>query len=102
MKVMHNPPLDVRVKVEKHLEKDGKWLVNFAYGTSDNDERQLYTGIAYMPRNCNEGDGYPPNRYDVVAYDNETDSFIYWEKYLTYENALIEMGRRIREAIYKD
>lgn len=102
MKIMHNPPLDVRVKIEKHLENDGKWLVNFVYGTAKKDEKQLYTGIAYKPIKGNGDGDYPPNRYDVVAYDNETDNFIYWEKDLTYENALIEMGRRIREMSYKD
>ena len=102
MKVMHNPPLDVRVKVEKHLEKDGKWLVNFAYGTADNDERWFYVGIAYTPRNSNEGNGYPSNRYDVVTYNNETDGFKYYSSYLYYENALIHMGQLIRKATYEN
>ena len=101
MKVMHNPPLEVRIKVEKHLEKDGKWLVNFAYGSTDKDKRRLYVGIAYTPRNNNEGDGYPPNRYDVVIYNNEIDGFEYCSSYLNYENALIQMGQLIRKSTYE-
>ena len=102
MKVMHNPPLDVRVKVEKHLEKDGKWLVNFAYGSDDKNERRFYVGIAYTPRNSNEGSGYPSNRYDVVTYDNEEDELEYYSSYLYYENALIHMGQNIRKATYEN
>lgn len=102
MKVMHNPPLDVRVKVEKYLEKDGKELVNFAYGSADKDERRFYVGIAYTPRNSNEGNGYPPNRYDVVVYDNDVDGFEYHSSYLYYENALIYMGQIIRKATYEN
>ena len=101
MKVMHNPPLEVRIKVEKHLEKDGKWLVNFAYGSDDKNERRFYVGIAYTPRNSNEGSGYPSNRYDVVTYDNETDGFEYCSSYLNYENALIQMGQLIRKSTYE-
>ena len=99
MKVMHNPPLDVRIKIEKYLEKDGKELVNFVYGTADKDERRFYVGIAYTPRNSNEGNGYPLNRYDVVTYDNESDEFKYYASYLYYENALIHMGQNIRRHI---
>ena len=102
MKVMHNPPLEVRIKIEKHLEKDGKELVEFAYGSENKDERRFYVGIAYTPRNSNEGNGYPCNRYDVVVYDNETDDFKYWSSYLYYENALIHMGQFIRKATYEN
>lgn len=101
MKIMHNPPLDVMVKVEKRLEKDGKELVNFAYGSADKDERQLFVGIAYMPRNSNRGNGDPPNRYDIIACDFKTGIFEYYSKYLNYENALIQMGQLIRKATYE-
>lgn len=102
MKVMHNPPLDVRVKFEEYLAKDGKELVNFAYGSADKDERQVFIGIAYMPRNNNEGDGYPPNRYDVVIYNAEIDMFEYCLRYLNYENALTHAGQLIRKVTYKN
>ncbi len=107
MKVMHNPPLDVRIKIEKYLEKAGKELVNFVYGTADKDERRFYVGIAYTPRNSNEGDSsspncYDENRYDVVVYDNETDSFEYSSICLKYENALIHMGQLIRKTTYEN
>ena len=102
MKIMHKPQIDVRVKVEERLEKDGKQLVEFAYGTANKDEKRFYVGIAYTPRNSNEGDGYPPNRYDVVVYDNEADGFEYCSNYLNYENALIQMGQLIRKATYEN
>lgn len=99
---MHNPPIDARVKIEKHLENDGKELVSLAYGTADKGERRFFVGIAYMPRNNNEVNGYPPNRYDVVIYDNEVDGFEYCSRYLNYENALISMGQLIRKATYEN
>lgn len=102
MKIMHKPQIDVRIKVEEHLAKDGKELVNFAYGTANKDERRFYVGIAYMPRNSNEGDGYPFNRYDVIVYDNDVDGLEYHSSYLNYENALIHMGQLIRKATYEN
>lgn len=102
MKIMHKPQINVRVKVEERLEKDGKQLVEFAYGTANKDEKRFYVGIAYTPRNSNEGDGYPPNRYDVVIYDNDVDGFEYDSSYLNYENALIHMGQLIRKATYEN
>lgn len=102
MKIMHNPPIDARIKVEEYLAKDGKELIHFAYGSADKDERQLFVGIAYMPRNSNKGNGDPPNRYDVVGCDVKTGILEYCSRYLNYENALIQMGQLIRKITYEN
>lgn len=102
MKVMHNPEITARIKVGEYLEKEGKELVNFAYGTTNKNEKRFYVGIAYMPRNENDSNGYPPNRYDVVTYDSETDAFEHSSNYLNYENALIRMGHLIRKFTYEN
>ena len=100
MKVMHNPEITARIKVEEYLKKEGEELVNFAYAKTAEDDRRFYVGITYTPRNNNEGDScptnrYDANRYDVITYDIETDNFEYCSVCLKYENALIQMGQRI-------
>lgn len=106
MKVMHNPPLNVRLKFEEYLEKDGKELVNFAYGTSNMDERRFYVGIAYMPTHS-DTDGnvdniYSPNRYDVITYGIEKDIFACDYQHLNYENALFYMSKSITKTTYEN
>lgn len=101
MKVMHNPPLNVRLKFEEYLEKDGKELVNFAYGSNDMDERRFYVGIAYMPTNCDtkrDVNVYSPNRYDVITYDIEENIFGCNFQHCDYATALHFMGEHIRMA----
>lgn len=98
MKIMHKPPINARIKVEEYLEKDGKQLVEFAYGSRNEDERRFYVGIAYKPVNSNNDNNFPQNRYDVVTYDNDEDTFRYIAKDLYYEIAFYEVGRLIRMA----
>ena len=106
MKVMHNPPLEVRLKFEDYLEKKGKELVNFAYGSNDMDERRFYVGIAYMPTrsdtDCDGDNIYSPNRYDVITYDVEKDTFVCDYQHLNYENALFYMSRSITKTTYEN
>lgn len=101
MKIMHKP-IGVRSKIEELLKKEGKELVNLAYGTADENETHSYVGITYIPGNDNEESSYSSNRYDVFVYDNETDNFEYCSICLKYENALIQMGQMIRKATYEN
>ena len=97
MKVMHNPPLDVRLKVEEYLE-NSRELVNFAYGSNDPEERRFYVGITYLPVNDNTAEVYSPNRYDVVTYDAEKDIFECDFQHLDYVAALHFMEENIKIA----
>ena len=101
MKVMHNPPLDVRLKVEEYL-KNSRELVNFAYGSNDPEERRFYVGITYLPVNDNTAEVYSLNRYDVVTYDAEKDIFVCDYRHLNYENALFYMSKSIRKNTYEN
>lgn len=101
MKVMHKPEITARIKVEEYLEKEGKELVDFAYGTSNMDERRFYIGIAYKR---GQGKDAPTdrNRYEIVVYDIKTGLFEFPTTCLYYETALIEMGQRIRRKTYEN
>lgn len=94
MKIMHKPEIAARIKVEEYLEKEGKELVAFAYGTQNMEGRRFYVGIAYKR---SQGKDAPTdrNRYDIVVYDIKMDKFGYSSTNMDYEHALINMGQRI-------
>lgn len=107
MKIMHKPQIDVRIKFEEYLENTGKELVYLAYGTENIDEKRFYVGIAYLPTHCDtESDSdikvYSPNRYDVVTYDIEKDTFACDYQHLNYSNALFYMSKSIRNTTYEN
>lgn len=101
MKVMHKPEITARVKVEEYLEKEGKELVAFSYGTANTNDKRFYVGIAYE---SGQGKDAPPdrNRYEIVIYDTVTEQLAFSTACLYYENALIEMGQRIRRRTYEN
>lgn len=99
MKTMHKPEITARVKIEEYLEKDNKELIDLAYASAKENDRRFLIGIAY--KRCHDKDN-PSNsdRYDVIIYDIKTDLFVYSSTCLNYENALIEVGQRIRRETY--
>lgn len=101
MKVMHNPSIEARIKVEEHL-KNSKELVSFAYGSNNPEERRFYVGITYLPVNNNTAEVYSLNRYDVVTYDAEKDIFVCDYQHLDYENALFYMSKSIRKTTHEN
>lgn len=85
MKVMHYPPSDVRAKICKLLEKEGKELVHLSYGLENESDTVWFVGVAYI---CNSDTS---NCYEVISY-NSTKGELWQDENYTYANALIEMG----------
>ena len=89
MKRMHFAPPEVRARICRLLEENRKELIHLSYGSGNESPKTKFIAIAHYYS------GEPPYCYEVISYDSSTDKIYREHKYLTYSNALIEMGKYI-------
>ncbi len=90
-KIMNYVPNDVRANVGGLLARQDKELVHIAYGSMLESDDNIYALVAR--------DEEPEDElaYSVYSYDREHNEIYRELNRVTYADALIEMGERIKE-----
>lgn len=90
-KIMNNIPVDVVAEISRKLEPIGIHPVHIAYGSMlENDESIITILVRENKPKCFEG-------YGVVDFDCKSGHLQRWTDAMSYPDALIAMGNRIKE-----
>ncbi len=90
-KIMNYVPVDVHANVGGLLARKDKELVHIAYGSMLESDENIYALVARYEESEDE------RGYSVYSYDREKKKLFRELDRVTYADALIEMGERIKE-----
>lgn len=87
-------PVDVASEIFRKLEQLGLHPVHRAYSSMLQDDNALVTVLVYDAEAAKQT---PLEAYGVVDYDTDNKYLVRWTDAMSYADALIEMGSRIKE-----
>lgn len=87
-------PVDVASEIFKKLEQLGLHPVHRVYSSMLQDDNALVTVLVYDAEAAKQT---PLEAYGVVDYDTDNKYLVRWTDAMSYADALIEMGSRIKE-----
>lgn len=87
-------PVDVASEIFRKLEQLGLHPVHRAFSSMLEDDNALITVLVYDE---NAAAQTPLEAYGVVDYDTDNKYLVRWTDAMSYADALIEMGSRIKE-----